>query len=88
MVSASTRQTVMSRFASGISACKRYGQVNVNNSGVCSLHFEPDNYDIDFKFELLEPDKDPQTNKNKAHWRMNCEKRGRCVRSLGEFKTV
>ena len=33
-----------------LAACKSYGQLNVNNSGVCSLlgHSGPDNYNIDF----------------------------------------
>ena len=36
-----------------LAACKSNGQVNVNNSGVCSLHFGPHNYNIHFKFELV-----------------------------------
>ena len=45
-----------------LAACKSYGQVNVNNSGVCSPPFGPDNYNIDFKFELLNPVKGPHKN--------------------------
>lgn len=48
-----------------LAACKRGGHVNVKNSGVCSLHFGPDDYDRDFKFELLNPSQDPQSNKNR-----------------------
>ncbi|XP_043190897.1 uncharacterized protein LOC122364520 isoform X1 [Amphibalanus amphitrite] len=48
-----------------LAVCNRGGQVNVKNSGVCSLHFRPDDYDRDIKFELLNPDQDPQMNKNR-----------------------
>ena len=69
----------------------------MNNSGVCSLHFGPDNYNIDFKFEFINPVKGPQTVEEQKQSSLADEPRearknrgnhGRCESSPGESKTV
>ena len=46
-------------------ACKRDDPVNMNNSGVCSLHFKPDDFARDLRYELLNPDKRANDNRTK-----------------------
>ena len=48
-----------------LQAVKRTTLGNVNNAGVCALHFVPDDYVRDLQFELLNPGKDPMTNEKK-----------------------
>ena len=43
--------------AKWVQAARRGDKVNPKNACVCSIHFKPDDYERDLKFELLNPGK-------------------------------
>ena len=45
-----------------IQAAKRSNILNVQSTGICSLHFLPEDYIRDLQFELANPGQDPVTN--------------------------